>query len=199
MLRSFFIVVIAVIFNSCSVVVPSTTEYKINALNSIDKDINTNNTFDKTLKVQQAFGSNDLMSLHMKYSQGNNKEFRYSQSRWVTPPNKAITMEFVSLLRETELFKSVQLSKSVSKSDLILEITIEDFMQYYDNNLKSSFANVSITLTLVKADHSVLDTKTFKSKVKVKTLDADGGVVALNQALKDIMLESVKWMGDMAL
>jgi len=149
---------------------------------------------DKSIKVSQAFSSNSLMSLDMNYMQGNSKEYSFTQSQWSQSPNKALTLQMVKLLRNMDLFKSVQVSKSRSKSDWILEIYVEDFMQYFDKNLTSSYVNIEMTLTLIDTkDNSIVASKTFYSKLKSRTLNAEGGAEALNMALENILLNSAKW------
>lgn len=39
----------------------------------------------------------------------------------------------------------------------------------------------------------VIATKSFRSKVDTETLDAEGGVKALNEALKNVLNKSAKW------
>ena len=193
MLRLMLLGMSILFMSGCGIKTAPITEYKINT--KIQRlDLQKNRMIDKSLKVSQAFSSNSLMSLKMNYVQGNFKEYAFTQSQWSQSPNKALTLQMVKLLRNTGLFKSVQVSKSRSKSDLILEICIEDFMQYFDKDLTSSYVNIEMTLTLIDTkDNSVIASKTFYSKLKSRTLDAQGGVEALNIALENILLSSAKW------
>lgn len=148
-----------------------------------------------TLKVSKAFSTNALMSHNMHYVLGENRQYAYSESLWAEDPNTIISTEFLQLLRESQLFQSVQSSKSRSKSDYILEIHIEDFMQYFNNNSSTSFANASITLTLINVkSNEVFATETFKAKVDVEELNAAGGVESLGSALKQILESANVWM-----
>lgn len=193
----FIFIVIAVVFMSgCSVTKPAITEYTINT-----KVKNIHNTkggcLNRTIKVSQAFSSTALMSSKMSYVQGEYKQFLYSQSAWANSPNRAITTQIVKLLRETTLFKSVQTFKSRSKSSLILESNIEDFMQYFINNSTDSYARVVISFTLLDSQTSdIVATRTISAKVNSQTLDANGGVQALNLALENVLKQTSGWLSE---
>lgn len=191
------IVLIAVaifLLSGCTTKKPSVTEYKIVSKNSVGKS-NFNGCKSKSLKVAQAFSSSALMSFKMDYSLPNNKVFSYSQSQWSESPNHLITKEVLKKVRSSDLFKSVQVSKSRSKSDWILETNIEDYMQYYTEDLKKSHAAIVISLTLLESKTAdVIATKTFISKVESDTPDANGGVKALNTALDDVLYKNIGWL-----
>ncbi|MEA2099435.1 MAG: ABC-type transport auxiliary lipoprotein family protein [Campylobacterota bacterium] len=191
---SFFIVVLVLLISGCSTTNPSITEYRINT-NLEQNDSKLNSCLDKSLKVAEAFSSSSLMSLDMNYATGDNKQFTYTQSQWSLSPHHAITSEMLNLLRDTNLFKTVQISKSRTRNDMILETSIDDFMQYFQEGENRSFANVRISLTLVDAKSSkAIATKTFGSRVNCDTLDAEGGVIALNSALEDVLTQSSVWL-----
>lgn len=195
-MKIFVLVLTVLLFSACSTVNPPVTEYRLN----LDMPKNTQmqkGCSEKSLKVAQAFSSTPLMTLNMNYVEGSNKQFAYSQAQWSVSPNNAITAEIIELLRSTELFKSVQVSKSRSKSDMILEINIEDFMQYFSDDFENSHANAVITLTLIDSkSNNVIATRTFNSKVDAKTLNAEGGVYALSMALSDVLKQSSLWFNE---
>jgi len=133
----------------------------------------------------------------MYYAQGNMKQYMYSSSKWSRSPNRAITSEFLTLIRASNLFKSVQTAKSRSRSDIILEINIEDFMQYFDENSTLSHVNVVINLSLINArGNSVFASQTFNTKIDVKMLNANGGVDGLNKALREVLLDTNEWLSE---
>lgn len=191
-----FTIVISLLFSGCSTTKPATTDYTIN-IKTFKSDLVTSDSvcLDKSLKISQAFSSNKFMSSKMNYVLEDNKQYHYSESVWASSPNRVISYEILKLFRETKLFKSVQTYKSRSKSDFILEINIEDFMQYFENNSKNSFAKVVLSMALIdsKSNH-IIATKTFDVKMKSVTLDANGGVEALNKALQKVFAESQEWI-----
>ncbi|MFA6191640.1 MAG: ABC-type transport auxiliary lipoprotein family protein [Sulfurimonas sp.] len=192
-MKLFIIAIAILLFSGCSTMHPSKSEYRLNS-NMPTKILSQAGCANKSLKVAEAFSSSTLMALDMNYVQGINKQFAYSQAQWSISPNHAITDKLLELIRDANLFKSVQVSKSRSKNDLILETNIEDFMQYYSEDFRESYSNVVITLTLIDATtNSVVSTKTFSSKVAAKSLDSEGGVIALDSALYDVLSQINEW------
>ena len=180
----------------CSVTTPAVSEYRINIYPNA-KEFNSTACREESLKVEQAFSSTSLMSSKMRYAIGDYKQFAFTQSEWAESPNRAITDEVVQYIKAGNIFKNVQSSQSRTFNRYILEVHIEDFMQYFSKDEKQSFANVRIAFTLIDAQASkVVAAKTFSSKVKAKTIDAQGGVEALNSALKDILNKSLKWLDE---
>jgi len=192
-MRYIFIVCLSLLFVGCSVTKVPLTEYKID-VDMIQKDLDVKQCQSKSLKVSQSFSSIKLKTLNMNYTQGRSKIYTYSQSIWNQSPNEAITSEVTKMLRDKNIFKTVQISKSRVKSDLILEITIDKFIQTFDDELKNSYADIAINFTIIDAKtNTVISSKSFKDKEKTDTLDAMGGVEALNKALSKILGDSVDW------
>lgn len=187
---------LAILISGCSTSTPAVAEYRINVEPS-STEFTVEGCKKKSLKIAQAFSSSSLMTLDMKYGQGNHKQYTFTQSQWAESPNRAITAEVLEYIKSTKLFKNVQISKSRSKNGLLLETNIEDFMQYFSEDEKESFVGVSINLTLIDVKTSkVLATKTFKSKIKVSDLNAGTGVKYLNSALKNVLDESGVWLSE---
>jgi len=182
-------------FVGCSMSHPAVTEYRVHSdVKNIEQTQSCSYT-DKSIKISRAFSSNTLMSNEMKYVLGNTKEFSYTESQWAVSPSNAISSELLKLLRESKIFKNTQTSKSRSSSDIILETNIEEFVQHFNKDETKSYATVTISLTLINSkDNRVIGTNTFSSNVDTKTLDANGGVDALNKALSNVLLESSEWI-----
>jgi len=182
------------IFSGCSVTHAPIAEYRIAPTTHI-LPLNAQMCKDKSLKVAQVFSSTSLMSQKMKYAQDDYKEFSFSESEWAASPNKAITKELVKSVRGSELFSNVTSFKSRSRSDLILETSVEDFIQYFSANNEKSYVNVVMSMALIDAKSSKsIETKTFTKKVDVEFINAYGGVDALNSALGSVLLEHSKWL-----
>ncbi len=183
-----------VLFLGCSSTVPPKSEFRLNP-DLKKQELLESGCSDKSLKVAQAFSSSILMSKNMNYGLGDSKQYIYSESQWSLTPNRAITSEFLKLIRESKLFKSVQVSKSRSRNDFILEVNIEDFMQYFNEESSLSYANMIVSLTLINTKtNNVFATQTFSAKVDVETLDANGGVDGLNNVLSDVLLQTNAWL-----
>lgn len=193
-MKKILILLGVVLLSGCSTIKNPMTEYRI-VLESPESQSAVSGCKEKSLKIAQAFSPSALMSLRMDYAESNNRVFSYSESQWRESPNHYVTQQILKEIRAMNLFKNVQVSKSRSRNSWILETNIEDFMQHYSDDLKESFANVVISLTLIDyKSNSVVATKTFTSKVKSKTLDAQGGVKALNSALTIILEQNREWL-----
>ena len=195
-MRYILVLLLMMILSGCTTTVPSITEYRISVQAPVYIQKSTS-CKTKSLKVAQAFSSSSLMSHHMDYAQGDAKQYTYSQAQWSQSPNLAVGAQLLKHIRETQLFKTVLNSKSRSKSDLILEINIEDFMQYFNEDETKSYVHIVLTLTLLDTKTSKpIATKSFEVREDVKTLDASGGVDALNHALEVIINKSIKYLED---
>ena len=192
-MKSLLLVVI-LIFTGCSVTSAPVTEYRIDP--QVKFEVSDAHTCkDKSLKITQVFSSTSLMSKKMKYAEDDLKENSFSQSEWAISPTKAITKELVKSIRASQLFSTVTSFKSRSRSDIILETSVEDFMQYFNTKSKKSYVSVVVSMTLVDSKSSkTLETKTFEKKVDVSSFDAYGGVKALNTAFEILLIENNKWL-----
>lgn len=190
------VVIALMLLSGCSITQRYKEAYRLQTNHSFTPQ-NAELCRDKTIKVSQSFSKSTLMTREMRYIEGEYNEYIFSESEWSQSPNSAITQEITQSLRSWGIFGSVQGYRSRSKSDYILESSVEDFMQYFSRDLKSSFVNVVIHFTLVNAaDSQVLKSFTFSKKIDVATVDAKGGVVALNQALSEILHEKNIWLSE---
>ena len=182
------------LFSGCTSPTPAMHEYRLSATLPTFKTAQTK-CAKKTLKVDRALSDKLFMSLKMYYAQGKYKQYAYAQSRWVQSPNDKVTQSLTEYIRAMHLFKSVQNADSKTKNDFRLEIDLEDFMQYFDENETNSYVNVAVTCNLIDTiTHTVYKTKTFKVRIKAKSDDALGGVAALNEALNTLLKECGIWL-----
>ena len=197
-MRYISIIFFGLLFVGCSATKVAVTEYKISANLNLKKSM-SKSFQTKSLKISKCFSSNKLKTLNMNYMQGKSKVYSYSQSIWSESPNEAITSEVLKMLRDKQIFKSVQSSKSRVKSDLVLEITMDKFIQSFDNELKNSYADIALNFSLIDAKtNKVITSKNFKAKYISNTPDANGGVEALNKALNKVLIDSENWFEEIA-
>ena len=174
---------------------PAITEYRIETASLENTSALKSGCSNKTLKVQRAFAANSLMSHSMNYGIGTHKQYAYTQAKWADTPNKAITMQLTKSLRKSGLFGSVLEDHSRSGADLILESSLEEFMQYFDADAKHSFVKIVIHFTLIDAiKNQVVETKSFEAKIDAPSDDAQGGVIALNEGLQEIFAQNRVWL-----
>jgi cholesterol transport system auxiliary component len=192
-MRVIYLIGLVFLFSGCSTTTPTVVKYKISPQLSIEKQLDSK-CASKDIKIYTAFTDSSLVSRDMSYVKGDSKVYEYSESAWLNNPNRVLSREYIKMLRDLGLYKSVQDSKSRSKADLIVEIDLEEFMQYYSDDIKSSYSLIALTLSVIDFKSSkVISTKKFSSKIDAKTLDAQGGVEALNKALEDVLSQSAKW------
>ena len=191
----YILAIISIFFMlACTTTKPTITEFKLNVKQE-KLDTNSKACKEKTLKISKAFSEPSLMSLKMDYVEDENKVFSYSQSQWVVSPASSISKEIFLSLRSSGLFKHVSIDVSRSNSEYIMEITIEDFIQYYNKELDSSYVVLNLNINVIDAENSsVIASKNFSSKVDAKTLDAEGGVEALNTALSNVIKQNLEWL-----
>lgn len=193
-MRYIYLFLLSTLFFGCSVKTPAVVEYRVNIEPKVMQFHSTTCSHD-SLKVAQAFSPTSLMSSKMNYALSLYKQFSFTQSQWAESPNRAITDEVVRYIKASNIFKNVQSSQSRTLNRYLLEVHIEDFMQYFSEDEKHSFAHVRIFFTLIDTKVSqVISSKSFFSKVEAKTNDAQGGVVALNSALQEILSQSLTWL-----
>jgi len=178
----------------CSSTQPHILEYKISP--EVSKyEFKSSSCKTKSLKVGRAFTSSELKSQNMRYEKGEYQQFSFTESKWATTPNSAITSALVRSINNQDIFASVSSSQSRSRSDLVLETRVEDFKQYFVEDTNNSFVKVELSISLVDArKNRVIETKHLTRKKEVQTLDAQGGVQALNKAFGELLEENNKWL-----
>lgn len=195
-MRYVFTLFLLISFNACTVTTPHMVEYRLQT-QPATISFESASCKEKSLKVSQVFSQNTLMTQKMKYVQDGFQEYAFSESEWSQSPNKSLTQEILQSVRATKLFKNVQGYKSRSKSDYLLESSIEEFMQHFSHDAKSSYVDIAIAFTLVDMKSSeVVDSITIRKRVPVNELSAQGGVKAFNEGLNELLMEKNSWLNE---
>lgn len=182
------------IFVGCTIKNPHISEYRVLTMHNSDS-YHSNGCKDKSLKVGKVFSSSLLSSQRMRYIKDEYKEFSFSESQWAQSPNQAISQEILKSVKGSNLFRSVNSFKSRSKSDLILESSVEEFIQYFNKDDSKSYVKVTISVSLVDISLGVvIGETTIKKVLSTDTIDANGGVKALNKALSNVLDENLEWL-----
>ena len=194
MLNVIAIILILLTWSGCTKVQPHVIQYRIN-VDFPQHKYKTTPCAVQSLKVSQSSSSNLIMLEDMSYVIGQYEIEQFTQSGWVASPNRAITNETMKMLESTNIFQNINNSKSKSKSALILETNIEEFMQYFSQDEKSSFVGITIKTLLFDAKtKKSISWARFSKKRDVKNINAKSGVVALNKSLKEILEEEKVWL-----
>ncbi len=188
------LVLLSMFFTACTVATPHVSEYTLEPLVKHEEYI-AKSCKEKSLKVGKVFSSNTLMSHKMNYIASEYEVSAFTQSKWSRTPNRAISDELVKSIRSSEIFTNISTYKSRAKSDLLLEAHVEKFIQYFDTVNDKSYVEVHLTLNLLSTkDSTSMAHATFSTKVDTGSVNARGGVVALNIALSKILLETNIWL-----
>ncbi|MDX9813161.1 MAG: ABC-type transport auxiliary lipoprotein family protein [Sulfurimonas sp.] len=148
----------------------------------------------KSLKIVPSSSTKLATFSQMSYSE-DGKIYHFNKTKWQDSPQNMIAQNFQKNLRDSKLFNSVVLFGSISKSDFILELNIEEFMHYF--NQDSSYVGVSYSLVLVDTKSSrVVASKAFSTKKEAKTQGAIGGVNAYKEALDELFVDSIEYISE---
>lgn len=195
MIKLASILVMGIFFLGCSTTRPAITQFKIQTPN-ITK-VGSGSCKEKSVKVFKAFSDNSFMNENMYYVVGEEEQFAFYKSQWATPLNQQLTLTLTQALSDAGIFLNVQSYKSRASSDYILETNIQDFRQYFNQELNSSYVKIAIQLSLIDPDtNKVLGSKTFSARTNVSEMDAKGGVQSLNELYKKIIEDISIWIGN---
>lgn len=183
------------IFGGCAAItVPAIDSYTINTLCEIEQSSEKKASFSKVLKVSMPKSTTAIMSRHILYQEKEFSQNSYARSGWIDTPNKMLGSLFLSCINKSSIFKAVLPSHSRGKSDFLLESTLSKF-HHHINSDGSSEGRVRIEYYLIETKSGqVVATNEFFSNVSSKTLDAKGGVRALNDASKSVALSLTRWL-----
>jgi len=192
-MRYFIYMMMTLFFVSgCATKTPAVTQYAL--VLQGDKYTQTSSCKGESLKVLKSFSDTTLMDTKMYYASGlevNN----YHQSQWVRSPNTMVSEMLLQNIRNAHLFQSVVGYNSRVQTKYVLESRLDEFMQYFSNDMKRSYVVVQLSLALVRKEGlDLVKAKTFRTKVDVTTLNASGGVQALEGAMQKVMHEVVIWL-----
>ena len=194
MTKSIGVFLVLLLFSGCTSPVPPAHEYRLD-VEALQIKTKESKCTTASLKVQNAYCDDIFMSRSMYYIEGKYNQYAYSEAKWAQTPQTMITNALTQSIRAMDMFQSVQSSDSKTKNDFLLEITIDDFMQYFDENGKNSFVKVTLTCTVVDMKtHKVYSMQTFQKEMKTKSNDALGGVEALSSALSALTKECDEWL-----
>lgn len=180
--------------SACTVTQPHIAEFVLSP-KIVPKIYEAKKCQKQSIKVGQVFSANSMLTKKMKYIQSEYEESTFTQSQWARTPNRAISDELLKSIRSSGLFKDVSSFKSRAKTDLLLETHVENFMQYFLDENKSSYVEVVLNLNIleVKSGKSIAHT-TVNIRVNSDSVDAKGGVIALNKALGEALLKTNEWL-----
>ena len=149
----------------------------------------------ESVKLLEPFGAYAYSTNDLHYVILPNEENSYNLATWSHSVSGTLYTEILRAVAKSGIFGSVTGYSSVAKSDLILEMEINDFKQYFSSDLKHSYVVADLTFTLIDAKgFRIVAQKEFVKKIDAKSLDAKGGVGALDDAFNQIVIEMLVWL-----
>ncbi|WP_345993532.1 ABC-type transport auxiliary lipoprotein family protein [Sulfurimonas sp. HSL-1716] len=198
MMRIFFYGLVLIFISGCSfqTVVSASNEYKIDVGNKIGR-------YDSTgckgyvLRVKNVESYTHIKSRSIYYGVGDYELSTYTKSNWQEAPFKSIKHSIIKELRESKIFKDIVSNRSSVQPDYVLEYSVENFIQRFSEDMKSSTVEVKIHFSLINYKTSkLLYSTTIEKKLPSASLDAIGGVKAISRALGDVIEQDTLWLND---
>jgi ABC-type uncharacterized transport system auxiliary subunit len=150
---------------------------------------------ENVLQLKNIISYDPIATRSIYYQVGDLKLASYSESNWESPLFKTVESSLISNMRDAKIFKDVISSHSSAKPDFILEYSVTEFIQHFSEDMNRSYATVKIHFALLENKNSKLLYSTdIEKKVPSATLDAEGGVKALQEALGDASKDANIWL-----
>ncbi|NOX15798.1 MAG: hypothetical protein GXP61_07210 [Epsilonproteobacteria bacterium] len=191
MSKILILIFVAFFLGGCSIkdVSAPILKYKISSVNSLNKQKENG----KILKISQFKTVQNLIGDKIWYDRGKYKTNSYLYSSWNQDFSSMVEQNIANTLYKNGLFKSVFISYSRVKYDLILEGDIIKAVQNVDKNRASVAFEMRLYLVDSKSS-KLLGTKDFIYAKKCESIDALGAVKAYNKIFKTFDKEVVLWL-----
>lgn len=147
---------------------------------------------DKSLTVHDAQASSwlDVPGMHYRLAQSSPAQPRsFANSRWVMSPAALFTQRLRSRLADVS--RGVYLPADSVRSDLVLRLELEEFVQVFDS-ATASRGQVRVRVSLASGRDAPVQ-RTFSVERPAATADADGGAKALIAASDEAIRQIVEW------
>ena len=147
----------------------------------------------KTVRLHFVDTTPALSSQNIVYTKPSLEAGNYLYSKWHQSPNRSISTALYTAFRHNNVFNRLVYDNTFVRSDLMLDIKILRFEHHFTNT-KDSNGVIALDAMLYDAEtKQLLASHLFRSEVKAKTGNAQGGVNALNTALAEIISELICW------
>lgn len=174
--------------------VAANTQYRLQVKEQT-KDFSDTSCKEHVLQLKNIISYDPIATRSMYYQIGDLKLASYSESNWESPLFKTVESSLIGNMRDANIFKDVVVSRSSAKPDFILEYSIGEFIQHFSEDMNSSYATVKIHYALLdNKSLKLLYSNNIEKKIPSPTLDAEGGVKALQEALGDVINDTNVWL-----
>jgi len=177
---------------------PPTNAYTISIATIKDKPVEQT-TSNKIIRVGMPTSTAAIMSRNILYQDRHHSLNAYAFSKWSDTPNRMLANLFLTSIGDSAIFKVALPADSRGKSDYILESSLQQFHQRINAD-DTSTASVRIGFYLIETKTGVVkDAREFMSTEEVTSINANGGVEALNRAALSINAKLLEWLASLKL
>jgi cholesterol transport system auxiliary component len=175
----------------CSATTPSVNEYTLLSSKTIQPT--TVPLSSKTLSVALSKSIPSLSTKNLIYLRENGETGAYLYSRWSDTPTALLQRSLLISLYEHPLFASLSASNSLAQSDWVLESDLDAFYHRFSKDKSEGYIDITYRLIDTKTK-SLLGSKRFSISSPAPTMDAQGGVDALQKATDELNTQCILWL-----
>jgi cholesterol transport system auxiliary component len=180
------------LFTGCSVIRPATHEYTI--LPSYMPTDEGTNSINGTLKLSSTRSIASLSSTQFYYLKEASHIDAYLYSRWSDTPSSMIDRSLYSAMQNEHIFETLIPSTSSATADLVLESDLNAFYHRFQKD-STSEGLIDITYRLINPKtKTTISSKRFIITEPSPSEDAQGGVIALNNATHNLSHQCISWL-----
>lgn len=192
MIQKTVLIFLALILAGCTISTPPITSYTLMPKNSIT--IHSSVQTYHTLKLSGTKAPYSLSSKSLLYLKDSLEVGAYLYSQWNDTPSAMIDRYISTSLDESQLFSSLVPKTSTLQSDLLLESSLSSFYhRIHENKISDGYLDITYFLVDQKTKKMVAH-KRFVIIVPSQSLDAHGGVTALNEATHELSNQCLEWL-----
>jgi cholesterol transport system auxiliary component len=153
-----------------------------------------NSKDDRVLRVQRVEGDSAVMTRSILYKKdGALKPYKYG--RWSELLATRLQEIFIESIEQQKIFKATVSSRSYAMANLILESSLENFEEVYEND--KPYVHVKIRFRLVtRIGAKILGSKLIDSTYLVEQKEASGVVLAFNKAVEKVVVDLIGWLNE---
>lgn len=192
MIQTTILIFLAFLLAGCTTNTPPITSYTLMSHNNTIAHPSTQTSY--SLKLSGTKAPYSLSSKSLLYLKDPQEIGSYLYSQWNDTPGSMIDRYIASSLDENQVFSSLVPKTSSLQGDLILESSLSSFYhRIHEDNTSDGYLDITYILVDQKNKKMVAH-KRFVITVPSKSLDAQGGATALNEATHELANQSIAWL-----
>ena len=184
-------IVSAFMLFGCTATTPSVNEYTLLSSKTIQPT--TIPLSSKSLSVSLSKSIPSLSTKNLIYLRENGETGAYLYSRWNDTPTALIQRSLITSLYENALFTSLSSSNSLAQADWVLESDLDAFYHRFTHTKSEGYIDITYRLIDTRTKR-LLGSKRFSISSPAPTMDATGGVDALQKATHELNTQCILWL-----